>query len=393
MRETLATKETSATPVQQSASVPASERRSSDSSGGARLQSLDCLRAIACLAVIYGHSRGYSLLPGGWTTGEFGVSLFCVLSGFLITTILLREQAEKRKIDLIGFLQRRALRIVPAYMFVLFATITLVAGGVLFAHHKADAHIFFSNLTGVLTFTANQERPHPLGHYWSVSIEEQFYCVLPIILLALRSNKIRILLISVMCLTMAFLFKSADYGNAAFFPLAVGTLLAIADNEFKQSGFTAWIAVALGVVICVPTLVFPAAAIGPYGVMTASLFAALVWFAAYRTKPIAALNPIAYIGRISYGIYLSHWTLLCFTDGALTKLGLGGCVMCQFALASLVSIGFASLSWRYFEEPILRYKNRLGRKGLGVLIACTSPALILVGVICHLASIHLLSIR
>jgi len=363
--------------------IPGERRSSCAGLGISRLQSLDCLRAIACLAVIYGHCPGKIGLPGGWITGEYGVSLFCVLSGFLITSILLGEEARKRSIDLLGFLQRRAVRIVPAYMLVLFLTIIFIKSGVLFGHNPSDVHLFFSKLIGLVTFTANEGGPFPLTHYWSVSIEEQFYCTLPIVLLICRTTKTRVATLAVVCVAIAFVFKSGELGNVAFFPLSLGTLLALTNGKISQPNLNPWItlgaaffAVALVVLTATPSL-------SPYGPIASSAFAFLVWSAARQQIPIVVLKPLAYVGRISYSIYLSHWTLLIFTDYALRKIGLGDSSLCQFALASAASIAFASVSWHYFEEPILRCKNRLGRRFWGVLVALTSPALLAAGVICH----------
>ena len=92
---------------------------------GRRVQSLDCLRAVACLAVIYGHGPAKHL-RNIWTIGEYGVALFCVLSGFLITRLILEEERVHKTLDVIGFLQRRALRIVPAYYATIFSVSTIV---------------------------------------------------------------------------------------------------------------------------------------------------------------------------------------------------------------------------------------------------------------------------
>src|SRR5450755_2466428 len=153
------------------------------------------LRAIAVLAVVANHLAG-------WPTGSFvGVDVFFVISGYLITGILVREFETRETISLRGFYARRIKRILPAGLFVIGATVcaTRVLAGIDRYHFAAAdaiaAVLFIANWhfarSGVNYFNQSLP-PSPLQHYWSLSVEEQFYFVWPWLLLALLLAGLRV---------------------------------------------------------------------------------------------------------------------------------------------------------------------------------------------------------
>lgn len=145
-----------------------------------RIPALDGLRAVSILLVIFSHVlqtyHWSQTVPFVWRLepGATGVSVFFVLSGYLITTLLLREQVQHQRISLKGFYVRRFFRIVPAYLVFLATVALLKLGGVLTVewHHFAAALLYVTNYVPV---------SWPLLHTWSLSVEEQFYLLFPLL--------------------------------------------------------------------------------------------------------------------------------------------------------------------------------------------------------------------
>src|SRR5688572_20426684 len=139
--------------------------------------SLDGLRSISILAVIWHHGPGAGLSSGLGSKGWLGVHLFFAISGFLITTLLLREKTRKGEIELKNFYVRRVLRIFPLYYSVLalYAALTYFVG-------SQGRELFFQALPSFITYTSNwffAEDVVIFGFAWSLATEEQFYCTWP----------------------------------------------------------------------------------------------------------------------------------------------------------------------------------------------------------------------
>src|SRR3954469_22872781 len=155
-----------------------------DRQSGARITGFDGIRAVAIGLVLFSHSVIYdefnSLRPVGLNAGFAGVAVFFVLSGFLITTLLLREEDRTGQISLPLFYMRRALRLFPALWLYL-----LVVGGICLAG-GLPAHPWHSFVSSLLYIRNLVGRGHETDHLWSLSIEEQFYLLWPVALIALR---------------------------------------------------------------------------------------------------------------------------------------------------------------------------------------------------------------
>ena len=162
-----------------------------------RLPALDGLRAVSILLVIFSHVlqtyHWQHAVPFVWrlNPGATGVSVFFVISGYLITTLLLREQVQHQRISLKGFYLRRFFRIVPAYLVFLAVVALLTLGGVLEVHglHFVAALLYVTNYVPT---------DWPLLHTWSLSVEQQFYLLFPLLLMHSR----RPTLTTVLCLTL-----------------------------------------------------------------------------------------------------------------------------------------------------------------------------------------------
>jgi len=174
------------------------------------------MRAVAILLVVLYHS-GVSALSGGY----IGVDVFFVISGFVITGVLLRERASSGRTSVLAFYGRRCRRIIPAATLVIIITVFLsyiflgAAGGSRTAIDGRWATVFLANLHFISTGTsylASQRPPSPLQNYWSLSVEEQFYVVYPTVFLVLAGIRTRLSLrarlatglIVVFCGSLAF---------------------------------------------------------------------------------------------------------------------------------------------------------------------------------------------
>ncbi|WIY54164.1 acyltransferase family protein [Devosia sp. YIM 151766] len=347
---------------------------------------IDGLRAVAVLGVLLYH-YGATWLPGGFT----GVDVFFVISGYLITGILRRE-IEAGEFSLLGFYDRRIRRIFPALLVVLVTT--MVAGWfLLMPGDYADlgesaayaafglGNLFFFWNTGYFDQAADLQ---PLLHTWSLGVEEQFYVVWPMALLALfgltKSWKVTAFATGFLVIS-GFIYaavQTASDPTAAFYlphprawELGVGALLAFAPTITHRALSEA--ARVIGSLLIAYSLLAISAA-DPFPGLNAVYAcvgsALLIWPSASPTLigRVLSLRPVVGIGLISYSLYLWHWPVLVlfrhWNNGAPPTL------RAAFALA-IVSALLATLSWWFVERPFRsRQINRAF--AFGSVIAATS---------------------
>ncbi len=334
---------------------------------GDHLPALDGLRAVAVFVVIAYH--------GLWTfvPGDLGVTAFFVLSGFLITWLLLREH-DRTGIGLPRFYLRRVLRIFPAYY-------AFVAASFAYDHLKGQD--WPAGLTlAATTYTVNYYNAthgHPItsvAHAWSLGIEEQFYLLWPLLLIGLlRLHRVRNGLIAIIALIVAWRTwlvlqgaPSAYVYNAfetRFDSLAIGCLLATVTREAWFHRLAPWVAhwwLALITVVAVVAARKQLPHDWHYSVgfsIEALLIALLIvqLLQVYKHPAWSWLqNPVVrWLGLLSYSLYLWHvWGL---TAGARVP----GPALVQFAAGVLFAIGLAAASYYGIERPFLRIKDRLAR--------------------------------
>jgi peptidoglycan/LPS O-acetylase OafA/YrhL len=359
------------------------------------------LRAVAVLLVAFGHA-GVPFLSGGFV----GVDVFFVLSGFLITGILLAEFAERGAISLPRFYLRRARRILPA------AVLTLVVTDIA-AHHllnfvrarEAVSDSIWSALFAANVHFARQgsdyfaqgQPPSPFLHFWSLAVEEQFYFVWPSLLALLLALRLRRRLLGVLAAIAAgslvwSIHVAASSPATAYYStlaraweLALGAALAVAAPHVARLsgrvgfacgwlgllaiGYAAW-AYSEGTPFPGSAALVPAA--GAALVIAAGLAARQT---ALDVRRMLALAPLGYLGDRSYAFYLWHWPVLILaTQYAGRELSLG-VKLGLLAFAFLLSVA----SYRFVENPIRRMKPAL-RVG-GLLWPATATAVALVAVV------------
>jgi peptidoglycan/LPS O-acetylase OafA/YrhL len=316
-----------------------------------RIPSLDGLRAISIALVILGHLAKWKHAPveviGSYAT--LGVHIFFVLSGYLITNLLLREYGRSSTISLRDFYIRRAYRIFPA-AFVFLAVVIVLYWHQMRWYHVAAAVFYIANM--------DVSRPWIFGHLSSLSIEEQFYLLWPFAVRKWHRHKTAILLcvffFTPVFRTVLYVFKVQN-GLAGSLPvhadqLAIGCLLAVFSLRLpKIRGSMAL----LMLVIVILTPWFPATSAARTSfmlfVVRPVLHVALAGLVLHVIQvPYRVLNcvPIAWLGKISYSVYL--WQEL-FCSNAALHLG--------YSLI-LPTLACACLSYYLVEQPMLRLREK-----------------------------------
>lgn len=330
---------------------------------------LDGLRALSVVAVIWHHTAG-AQMGGLLGRGDLGVDFFFAISGFLITTLLLREQRARGVVSLRSFYRRRVLRIFPLYYAVLAAYVVLTLA---LQRNAPEGHQFINDLPAFLTYTSNWFVTDPKATFflaWSLATEEQFYVFWPVVLtcallIARRRGTAAaaLVLAALMVADVAAtaLGESGTLGmtilTSVATPICVGALLAIATDT--RRGFATltnllggkWTGVVLLVLIGV------LAGLGIHRIAIGVVMAFAVTACCISDQgPLARLlesQPLRFIGVVSYGMYLLHVLIMNAIERALHT----GTGVLLFVVTLAVTVVAAWLSFRYFETPI----RNLGR--------------------------------
>ena len=342
---------------------------------------IDGLRAVAILLVIVFHA-----FPKFLRGGFIGVDIFFVISGYLITSIILKNQSQNN-FSLLDFYSRRIKRIFPALIVVL--TFCLVTGWTvllsneyeLLGKHIAAGSIYISNfvLQSESGYFDIDSELKPLLHLWSLAIEEQFYLVFPLLLIAgkrFRVNPLFIILVSLIASFLANVIQISDNPTEVFFfpysrvwELLIGSLIAclsihdIAKNQAEKfANPLAWLGVVLilsaWIFLDSKKILFPS-----WWALLPTVGAACLIFAgekAWFNRKILASKIAVFIGMISYPLYLWHWVLLSFLR--ITEVEkLSG--LLKFSVL-IMSIFLAWLTYFFVEKNLRFQKSKLVSLGL-----------------------------
>lgn len=351
---------------------------------------IDGLRCLAVLPVILFHA-GIPGVSGGFV----GVDIFFVISGFLITNILVGE-LDAGTYSILNFYDRRIRRILPALAFTI--ALTWIAAYLVFLpSYFVD---FSKSVVSVATFTSNLyfwkysgyfengAQLRPLLHTWSLAVEEQFYIFMPLLLAFLSrfSKKVTLVALAVLWLLSfglsVYCTQVASTANFFILPtraweLLTGGLLAVAPiRPIKNK----WLSIALSVValiaILLPILTYSEAtpfpglsALSPCGGAVL-----LIYLGAGVQGPAQAIlswRPVVMIGRISYSLYLVHWPVIVF----LRYMTLSNANLMLASIALTTSFALAIFSWWFIERP---FRNKSFIPSRKILFGGTVAALLVV---------------
>ena len=338
---------------------------------------LDGLRALSVLIVIIAHMGFEHIVPGG-----FGVTMFFFISGFLITRLLLAESETKGKVGLQAFYTRRIIRLYPALLFMIYVTACLY----MILGYGAPAPIemaagvgYFTNIFQVVTRMGGDLPFMPWTHLWSLAVEEHFYLAFPLLVVLFRKNWRGLAKTLVGVIIGAALWRTyilfgtnlpaADYNymmtDARIDSLAWGCLLSVILH-INRSAFSMKHLIGL--------LPFGAALGGlalsflirdeafrytlRFTVQGASIFVLILnlyyWRALSFTFAILDWKPLAWVGSISYALYLWHVPIL-----DLFMRGFGDSLAVRAAAVAL-SFGIAAFSFYYVEKPFIALRRKYG---------------------------------
>ncbi|MFY0164448.1 acyltransferase family protein [Bacillus anthracis] len=367
---------------------------------------LDSLRGLAILGVILYHIN-FNWMPGGF----LGVTVFFVLSGYLITDILVMEWKRNKRIDLKKFWLSRARRLLPGMLVMLVITLAWITifHSSLLEKMRGDslaALFYVSNWWYIyhkLSYFDNFNQISPLNHFWSLAVEEQFYVVWPFIIsLGLYYIKKQSRMILLICLgafasalAMAILYEPGVdpsriyYGtDTRAFSLLIGAVLALvwpsnrlANKIIPKARFILDVVGGIALIIIL-VMFWKTNQYDPFlykggmvllSIATALLVANLA-HPASRIAQFLRFRPLRWVGVRSYGIYLWHYPILTLTT---PKVNAGDFSIIRAILQFLLIILIAQISWKFIEKPIrqgalrnIQFKNlRLQNVTLGVKLA------------------------
>lgn len=367
-----------------------------------RIPQIQGLRALAALLVTIFHAK---LMPGGF----IGVDIFYVISGFLITGLILREIDDTGRLNLQEFYQRRIKRLLPTSVFVLFCT--AIVGMFVLPPITRDA--LGRDLFAAATYVSNylfawwqndyqnlDATPSPFIHYWSLAVEEQFYVIWPIFILFLSRFGKKAIFRGILISTALSIFWSVYQTQTspiwAFYSLptrawelGIGALLLFIPTSFWKNRFIPWagaIGIAVAVFIFNETTAFPGInALLPV-VSTALLLGSIsIWPRLFNDL---SNNGIAqWLGAISYPLYLWHWPALVLPSSALGR----PLRFYERFLCILLTIVLAHLTSKYVEQPI-RHK-KVGAKTTYLFFASTTMISLVAGVLIAASSTSVINVK
>ena len=371
-----------------------------------RRTDIEGLRAIAVLAVLLFHA-GVPGVGGGYV----GVDVFFVVSGFLITSLLVAEKTDTGKVSLGAFYARRARRILPVSALVAVATlcaswiwleplrlrslsrdvlaVALFASNFVFANRGAD-------------YLQSTLPPSPLQHYWSLAVEEQFYVVWPALVMlvcigvgtrTMRNVRLRVgitagvaaIVSFIACMTLMNTSQPWAFfsPHTRAFELAIGALVAVvpigvSTTVVRMNAALAWCGLAgiiATVVLFSETTTFP----GPWALAPVAATAFLLRggnATSWSPDALLRMSPLQWLGSRSYSAYLWHWPVLIIAASALNKkLSVFEGLVCL-----MMSLALSEFSYRCVENPVRRNHKIVGIRALVLavsLIAVVSGSAVL----------------
>lgn len=343
---------------------------------------LDGIRALAVLIVLIAHMGFEHILPGG-----FGVTVFFFISGFLITRLLLAESDKQGQIGLKNFYTRRIVRLYPALLFMVLGTTAIYGlSGIEWPSIAQFLAAVFYLMNGFHVYIAatGQDYVMPWTHLWSLAVEEHFYLIFPLLMVACRRNwrRAAYALIGVIIFAVAwrtYILMGTDLPVAAYNymmtdtrldSLAWGCLLSvmlhISKDHLKFKTLIGLLPCAIAVLGLLASFVIRDETFRytiRYTLQGAALFILVLNF--YYWQPVRfavrwlEFRPLAWIGQISYALYLWHVPVIDIT------LRIMGMTPLAYVTALIVSLYMAAFSYYIVEVRFLALRKHFGSHGIG----------------------------
>jgi peptidoglycan/LPS O-acetylase OafA/YrhL len=350
---------------------------------------IEGLRGIAILIVVLFHC-GLPGFPGGFV----GVDVFFVLSGFLITGLLVKEIQNTSQLSLLQFYARRARRLLPASALTLM--VTLLVGAMILAPHELDlaghasraaslyvSNIFFDHNAG--DYFAADVKANPLLHTWSLGVEEQFYFFWPLLVSmtlvwwrSMRALTMVLLGLTVLSLTIG-IWSTTNRSTFAFYELparawefGMGGLAVLLPRTRLKLPIGLWLVFGwLGILAIVGSSHFIVGEIDFPGwvaiIPVVGTVMALIGGTEHPNRGAGAMlssAPFQVLGRLSYSWYLWHWPFIVFAAALFPNISIVGKIV-----AASASLGIAAVSYHFVEHPIRYHSSLLKRPALSVCLA------------------------
>ncbi|MEY4373293.1 MAG: hypothetical protein RL219_2062 [Actinomycetota bacterium] len=361
-----------------------------DSSTGAFRSDIEGLRAVAVLLVLLYHAE-----LGPFHGGLVGVDVFFVLSGFLITSLLLREVESTGTVSLPNFWARRARRLLPASALVILATVVAARSMLSPVQLRSLGHdaiaaagfvinvVFAGRENDYLGAQMADALPSPLLHFWSLALEEQFYVIWPLVILALARTRafMRSAALAVGALGLASLLACIYFTETApvwtfyllptrAWELLAGAALAIAGNRILALredirvllGWAGILGIVIASLVISDNTTFPGfAALLPV-LSTVAVLTAGGSITRYGPVMLLRARPLQWMGKHSYAIYLWHWPALILADAKWGPLSAA-----QRLGAILLAVALSAVSFAIIENPVrhAHWLSTSARRSLG----------------------------
>jgi peptidoglycan/LPS O-acetylase OafA/YrhL len=343
------------------------------------LPALDGVRALAIGLVLLAHAFG-----GVVRGGVIGVDLFFVLSGFLITGILVDEVQRTGSLNLRAFYARRALRLFPAL-----AALLLLVAVLPWPFPPDETATKWVAIAATAGYVANYvgDDLANLSHAWSLAVEEQFYLLWPLTLLWLLRRTSPAVRVAAMIVGFA-IFRAIGWATGALGPgwlvtradqLLIGALLALLVRRgFRVKTAWGWVGL-LGLAVVFAARIFTGDREMMLGGLTVTALAAALLIGHLASGDESALHrvatwqPLVTIGMVSYGIYLYHRPIFRQVNHAFITHGWLGPTysVARLAIEAVLTAAAVWLSWRFIEKPALRLKDRVAPRSRQA--ACSAP--------------------
>jgi peptidoglycan/LPS O-acetylase OafA/YrhL len=370
------------------------------------------LRAVAVLLVVLYHA-GWQPLGGGYV----GVDVFFVISGFVITGVLLRERSSSDRTSIVAFYGRRCRRIIPAATLVILATVTLayLVLGVVYGGQTAIdgrwAAVFLANFhfaSEGTNYLSAQQPPSLLQNFWSLAVEEQFYLVYPTFFLLAAAIPSKLSLRARLAIglsgiiVISYIISIVQTGSSptvAFFSpltraweLALGALVAVSTEWLlripaRVGSVLTWVglgAIAFAAFTFTATTAYPGSLAAFPVVGTALVIAGGSAVPRHGAESLLRLPPLQWLGMLSYSIYLWHWPILIL---AADHAGKSSLPFRQNVVWLAVALAASVATYYLVENPLRRGKlpisSRWAPVALGVVLVLVTVGLVTVQLDAH----------